>query len=473
MENIKVGLMEKILIKIKSFLKKDLKMKMLVAYLIINLLYLLIGSYIYYTEKLIAGFHYKEFSIGLKYLFIVNVIVFIAIIVKKWKNKDLKSLTKPIYIGITLAIIFAIISAIFAYDTKIALEGCYGRYEGLFSILYYLTLMLLTTFVSNKYKKILVNTILVCGLVQAIYGIFQVFGLFNVKQYFHIDSVYFDNTTYKDVFVKQLWVLGFTNSPNFLGAYMLLCLSYSFGLFIDSKKKSKNIIYVLLSILFMFVLLITNTSAVIVGLLAVLIYIFIYCLKNKYYEKFLTIFIIIVSITCLTVALDKTTLVKDMLKIGKETNEISKGNLEDNYGTKRVYIWKETMKIVSKYLVHGVGVDSFHKAFDGEALTFTKKGKTVLFDKAHNEYLQTLVTQGIFSLASYLFIYGYVIYKGNKNAFKNKQIYLVLPIIGYLVQAFFNISVIEVAPMFYIALGLCCEQTNSIIKENGEEKNEN
>ena len=39
----------------------------------------------------------------------------------------------------------------------------------------------------------------------------------------------------------------FTNNPNFLGTYMLLCLSYSFGLYIDSTKKIRSIIYFLLS----------------------------------------------------------------------------------------------------------------------------------------------------------------------------------------------------------------------------------
>lgn len=435
----------------KTKLKKELKMKNLVAYLYINLMYLLIGSYIYTTGKLTREVLYKYFSIGLKYLFIANCIVFLVIIIKKKYKKNI------VHIGIALAIVFAIISTIFAYDSKIALEGCWGRYEGLFSILYYLTLFLLSTQVSKKYKKILVNVILICGAVQAVYAICQVFSLFNVKQYFHIFRYYDENNNFIG-YGKEIWALGFTNNPNFLGTYMLLCISYSFGLFLDSKKKSKNIIYAALSILFMFALLISNTSAVVVGLGIVLIYLFIYCLKYKYYEKFLVIFAIILSTTCLTVALGKTTLVKDMLKIGKETAEIAKGNVDDMYGTKRMYIWKETMKIVPNYLLHGVGIDTFHKAFNGDSLKLylPQKNKTVIYDKAHNEYLQLLVTQGIFALASYLFVYGYAVYKGTKDAYKNKEIFLVLPVIGYLVQAFFNISVIEVAPILYMALGLCC-----------------
>ena len=75
-------------------------------------------------------------------------------------------------------------------------------------------------------------------------------------------------------------------------------------------------------------------------------------------------------------------------------------------------------------------------------------------DKAHNEFLQTFITEGIIGLLIYLGLYISVIKNGIKNSFKNENIYFILPIIGYLVQAFFNISVIEVAPLFYIALGL-------------------
>ena len=44
---------------------------------------------------------------------------------------------------------------------------------------------------------------------------------------------------------------------------------------------------------------------------------------------------------------------------------------------------------------------------------------------------------------------------------KDKKTYLLIPVVGYLIQAFFNISVIEVAPMFYMALGLCINKDNA------------
>lgn len=445
----------------KTFFTTDKKMKMLVAYLIINLIYILIGSYIFFTGKIVENFQYKEFSIGLRWLLISNLIVFLAIFINKKKHKKLSDFKKPIYLGILLCVIFGIISTIFAIDKNIALEGYINRYEGLYTILYYLTLTLLSTFVSNKYKKALVNTILICGAIQAIYAICQSYNLFNVKQVLHVYK-YYDESAKTLLYGSYPWIVGFTNNPNFLGVYMLICLSYSLGLVVDSKKFKTTIIYSILSALFMFVLLLTNTTSCAIGLIFVCIFMLIYVIKNKLLKKMLPVTIIIISITCITVQMGKTEMLQDVIKVGNDAVEVAKGNLDDDLGTKRMYIWKETFKIVPNYFLNGAGIDNFAKAFNGKALTRKVENKTLLYDKAHSEYLQILVTQGIFALASYLFIYGYTLFRGIKNSFKFKEIYLVLPIIGYLVQAFFNISVIEVTPIFYMALGLCCGKEQNL-----------
>ena len=99
-------------------------------------------------------------------------------------------------------------------------------------------------------------------------------------------------------------------------------------------------------------------------------------------------------------------------------------------------------------------IDNFYYAFGDKPIG---RGRW-FFDKVHNEYLQILITEGIFALISYLLLFGWVTIKGTINNYKNKEIYLILPVIGYLTQAFFNISVIEVAPFFYISLGLLVDR---------------
>lgn len=420
---------------IKNIFTKDVKMKLLVVYLLVNLLYILLGSYMFVTGNINPNFHYFNLARGLKKLFEYNVIVFLVIVFEKKYKRNWA------HLGILLIAVFACISAHFAVEKSMALDGYFGRFEGLYAILYYLSVMLLATFVSDKYKKFLVVSILLCGVVQACFAICQCFNLFNVKLFYH---------------KKNLWIVGLTNNPNFLGTYMLLCLSYSLGLFVDCKNVIKSVLYVILIALFTFGLLICNAASAAVGLIFVMLYVLAFCLKKEHYIKLIALFAIIVSVTCVVTKLGKTTLLKDVAKVGQEATEVAKGNLDDNYGTKRMYIWKETVKVVPQYLWHGVGIDNFTKAFDGKALFLRTGSRTIMYDKAHNEYLQTLVTQGIFSLISYLALYGYVTLRGIRTSFKQDKIYLVLPVMGYLVQAFFNISVIEVAPIFFMALGLCC-----------------
>ena len=78
-------------------------------------------------------------------------------------------------------------------------------------------------------------------------------------------------------------------------------------------------------------------------------------------------------------------------------------------------LWKETIKIVPKYLIHGVGIDNFGNVLYGKPIRSTK----FIFDKAHNEYLQILVTMGIFSLISYLCLHFLILKEGIKETVKN------------------------------------------------------
>lgn len=76
-------------------------------------------------------------------------------------------------------------------------------------------------------------------------------------------------------------------------------------------------------------------------------------------------------------------------------------------------------------------------------------------DKAHNEYLHIAVTIGIPALILYLTFIALVILPNIKKIFKKESIFIILSvIISYLAQAFFNISTIGIAPLFWVALGI-------------------
>ena len=412
---------------------KKLKELLLPIYIILNMLYVLIGSYLVINKTI----NIKKFSRGEIIALILNILVLITLFIIKKIKKKLKFNITDIFL--ILIIIFSIISVIFAVKPKYALFGFSGRYEGLFQILYYFSVYMLSTFIEKKHKKIIAYSILFCGAIEAIYAILQVTQWLPViTQYHH----------------KKPWATAFITNPNFFGSLMILCLSYSLGLFIDLNKIYTKIINGLLIFLFMVGLLISDTLSAAVGLFVVYIYILVYIIKNKKFKDFIIITLVLLSASILMHSTKKTRLLKDVIKTKNQTVEIAKGNIDDNYGSNRIFIWKNTLKAVPENIINGVGIDNFYYAFGKKPLTM----KGWFFDKAHNEYLQILICEGIFALISYLLFFGWITIKGTINNYKEKEIYLILPVIGYLVQAFFNISVIEVAPFFYISLGLLSER---------------
>ena len=407
----------------KSLLKK-VKDNLLVIYVIINILYMLVGS-ILYTRKIIK---FNIFSYGYIVLLCINVLVILILFFKKKYKK------KIIDIFLLLIIIFAVISTIYAYKPSKALYGEWMRYEGLFTILYYITLAFISSFIKKEDKKKIVYFIIAFGVIQTLYAICQRFYLFKIP-----------TTIYKG----ERWAKGLTINPNFLGSLILMSLSYSIGLFIDSKQRIKQIIYLIISSLLFFGLLLTNALSSVVGLIIVMIILLIYSIKNRLIIKYIILSIILIFILIITSSNNCTTIVDDVLKTKTEAGNIIKGDIDDDYGTGRIEVWRKTMDIVPNYLLHGVGIDNFAHVIDGKSIVRGVR-HPIRYDKAHNEYLQILVTMGIFSLISYLCLHFFVI----KEGIKGKEIYLLLPVIGYLVQAQFNISVIEVAPLFYIGMGL-------------------
>ena len=413
-------------------MKKKLKEMLDVAlpiYIITNLLYILVGSCLVFNKYL----KFKIFSYGFIGLLAVNIIIIFILFLKK-KHRENK-----VDIFLFLIIIFACISTIFAYDPMKSLFGAWDRYEGLFLICYYITLTYITSYLKKEDRKIIVYSILVFGLIQAIYAICQKLNLFNV------------HTIIKN---GWRWTTGFTSNRNFFGTLMLLCIGYSIGLYIESKEKISTFVYLILTYIFSICILLSKTRSCMLGLIVVMIVLLIYAIKNKYIKKYIVLFCVLVFSTVLMQMLNLTPIINFYKTAKTEITEMSKGNVKDDFGSNRIAVWKKTIKVVPKYIVHGVGVDNFGNVLDGKPIIYTK----YVYDKAHNEYLQILVTMGIFSLISYLCMHFIIVKNGIINTFKTHEIYYILPVIGYLVQAQFNISVIEVAPVFYIALGLLIDR---------------
>ncbi len=361
---------------------------------------------------------YVPFSL---YIFIpFSLIIYLSLIVYKKVKFDIFD----VLIG--LIFIFGIISVIYSVDVRMAILGYPSRWEGLVSLTTYYLLYLVAKNLSNEYKMKFIYIFLFISISTVIYSILQVLGI----------------VTFSD---KALYIPGVFGNANFNSSYMLMCLSLSAGLYLYNPKHSKLSLFFIA--LFSFALFLSNSTSGLVGLVAVIIFMFL----SKSYKKILIILAIIASMFTIYTVLVEDDLFYDIFKLTKEASEIiDDGEISDEAGSSRGYIYKETFKRVPEHLLNGIGIDNFPYVAEGEMINY----KGTLINKAHSELLQILITQGIFALLAYLTLYFLNVYKYlfNKKTMVTNIIFLL--VIGYLAQGLFNISVICVAPIFFIFLGL-------------------
>ncbi|MBQ7789867.1 MAG: O-antigen ligase family protein [Bacilli bacterium] len=333
-------------------------------------------------------------------------------------------------------IAMAVIATVFSVDVRKSFLGEQYRYEGLFTMLhYYLLVLNAKNLKSEKYKKNLLKCFVYIGIFQSLYAILQSFTPF-----MYMVSKFSDGPH---------MAMGLCSNPNFFGLYMTMQISIATIYFIKTGK----IRYLLLYILFSIALYTASSSGPLLAY--VLSFILFAILMRKYYKR-IAILIFIFIFTCYTA----DTVLK-YLHIRVYNNPISdryviSNDLKDTVtkiendeikkvGSGRINLWLKSVPLIKEYWLYGSGLDTFGDVYP-------QSGK-IFYDKAHNVYIQIGVTNGIFALVAYMLICLIVFLKGFKLE-KNYSIALFMAFVSYCIAAFANISTIDVAPCFYIILGL-------------------
>lgn len=388
----------------------------------------------------------RRYSIGkLMFLYVVGIFLLITIIKDFFKGK--KILAKKEYIVVIIFLLSILIVSIISPYRMTAIFGNNVRNEGFLTIFIYLILF----FASCEYLKVTeksLDIILTIGSLHGIYSIFQFYGIDPIQKWI-LEKITISHS------------YGLLGNRNFFSAYIILFLILALGRYI-LKGSSKNLIF---SIILFSSLLCSLTrsgwlSVLVVGCLGVF-----FILKRKECVKRVLIIIVffIVSTFMLNVTSNggifgRIQHTKDEVNLISEESTSSYGNIENINSS--INARKEITKIHLKAFLEspflGTGPDTFNnRLIDDyteelmEILSKTGEGA----DKAHNEYLEYASSCGIVTLVSYLILLGMIIYGLIKNIKDDKNKIILLTILGYMIQAFFNISVIGVAPLFWILLG--------------------
>lgn len=363
---------------------------------------------------------------------------------------------------VLLFVFFSIISFCFAKDKYIALNGFIGRREGLLALFsYYISFIVASTLKNKKFLKKFVVILSFHCFFQIIYGYLQVIGL---------NSILGVSIKY-NIFHYSFGTVG---NSNFFSSLMLMGLAIWIGIYFFNERVFNWKVLFPLEI-FTIGLVLSGAMSGFVGFLFVMLLLFIYIIylllkKERVFEYILKIGVVFVlffwSISFLTYYANNQYFL-DVFDLNIETKQIVNEGFKEENGTGRIHIWKVALKNAPRYLLTGIGIDQFMYVDDGSLIIDPITGNIV--DKAHNEYLQILLTEGIFKCITYIIFLLWIFFKAVCLIIKLKKIDgvflgLFLSFTGYAVQAFFNISVTLVAPIFFIISGFLLSEIESINK---------
>ena len=365
-------------------------------------------------------------------------ILTLLILNRKWDN-SIFSWLLIVYLSLVL------LSSIFAHDPLLAFAGATnygGRFEGFATISIYAIL-----FYASRNYLVVTKRKLIWAL-----SFLSLVSLYALVQYYQFDPL----VIYKNYRPMIFSTIG---NQNFLGSLMVMLCSLSFGLSVYYKKWY----YFLFLIFFFSALLASQTRGCWIALGIVIIgYVTFVIIFDK--TKFLGLLLALSVMVGAAFTLNftkKNTLSKRTKSIRTEIK------MKDEYGgSGRLKIWEITWGVIKGHPVLGTGPENLKPVLKAEykkELNAYYRMKGVTIDKAHNEYLHIAVVTGIPSLLTYLSILVIIFWRNITQVKRDKtKLIVAFAVFAYLAQAFSNISVIAVAPLFWILLGYFSRKTKEV-----------
>ena len=135
-----------------------------------------------------------------------------------------------------------------------------------------------------------------------------------------------------------------------------------------------------------------------------------------------------------------------------ELRSVLHGEIRDEFGSHRILIWRETVRVIREHPLLGVGPENLAYWLD---VTFERYspllGETLRTsaDNAHNEYLQLAATFGLCGAVPATALGVCALRRTLRRREHGAAVFILTPcLLCYLTQAFFNIGLCIVTPLF-------------------------
>ncbi len=158
----------------------------------------------------------------------------------------------------------------------------------------------------------------------------------------------------------------------------------------------------------------------------------------------------------------------------QELGQILRGNFDDDFGHNRLFTWKRSLRLVELRPLFGIGPDNFKMVF---AYYFSEEAKDQFpassggVDKAHNEFLDVLVDNGILGFIAYIAFFGLLLYYAFRRA--DKKLYspvFGIAIAGYMAHAFFGYQLPIQSPCMWVMIGFAGAVIRSEERKNSDKQ---
>lgn len=366
--------------------------------------------------------------------YVILIILAALALIPLSKRSDLK-LEARIFLPLGLFLASALISTLLARYPETAWIGSPYRFTGYTTYLACAVLFTLAS-QSNRPNDLLRWTVLSCAAVSSL-ALLQYLGLNLVP-----------HEPFREGFISY----GTMANPNFLGTYTAFVLPAAEFFFLQRKEPK----WLACCALIFGALLTSISRGPWVGSIPGFALVAYLAWKNRSWRKALMSLVIVYLALILALAplrggligarllslRDEAAAVTRPLLVGGDADQTTLDRAFSN----RIFIWREVLGVLKDNWLFGIGPD--HLIYQG-----IKTPGGEIADKAHNIYLETAVTTGIFSLGFYLALLGSVLLRA--LPWRSAPDLVLVAMIGvYLVQGFFNIDVIMVLPIFWMTLGL-------------------
>lgn len=403
-----------------------------------------------------------------KYFYLqMFVFIYWLLIIFKRKYQTIQLDREKYHIEIILSIFISLVclSTVLSENPMTSIYGTENRSEGLFTFIAYGSIFLFSyRFIEGNHLHNVLKGIVGVSVFVSVYGILQ-----------HYQLDFLPRSSGRIGYDRSY---AFFGNPNFYGSYLVLIIMLGIALYLTAKNKKTILFYITAVSLGYVALLFTGTRSGWLGVFCALLFITVLVIlkRRNLWKKWLLLFSVLMSLTVMINLAEQGDFSNRFGSIFSDASKIALQETTGREGSSRWFIWRNSLQLVKDYFWIGSGPDTFKYVFPAtpEEREQYLGNRFMIVDKAHNEYLQLAITLGVPALILYLSLVVFVVrktFQAIRIASEYEKIILyglLSAILGYLVQAFFNISVVSVAPFLWVILGIALARAEKCLKQNDE-----